>query len=66
MVLSDFDQVGSFWWTWGIGLGGLLIFTSSVAASYAFARRFFYHRGGPRVWRLLLHFCPQLEKYFAK
>ena len=67
MVFSDFDQVGSFWWGWGIGLSGLLIFTSSVAALYAFARRCFYrrrrpfHRGGLKVRLLLLYFCPQLE-----
>jgi hypothetical protein len=65
MVFSNFDQVGSFWWRWGIGLGGLLIFTFSVGALYAFARRWFYrsrprHRG-LEVRRLLLHFCPQVE-----
>jgi hypothetical protein len=65
MVFSDFDQIGSFWWEWGMRLGGRLIFTSCVAALYAFARRCFYrrlpfHRGGLKV-RLLLHSCPQLE-----
>ena len=66
MVFSDFDQVGSVWWGWGIGLGGLLIFTSSVAAFYVFARRCFYrrrpfHGGGLKVRFLPLHFYPQLE-----
>ena len=32
MAFSDLDQIGSFWWGWGIGLDGLLIFVSSVAA----------------------------------
>ena len=66
MAFSDLDQIGSFWWGWGIGLDGLLIFVSSVAALYAFARRCFYrrapfHRGGPKVRPLLLHFRPQFE-----
>ena len=66
MAFSDLDQIGSFWWGWGIGLDGLLIFVSSVAALYAFARGCFYrrgpfHRGGPKVRPLLLHFRPQLE-----
>ncbi len=66
MAFSDLDQIGSFWWGWGIGLDGLLI-VSSVAALYAFARRCFYRRGlfrrgGPKVRPLLLqHFRPQLE-----
>jgi len=34
MAFSDLDQIGSFWWGWGIGLDGLLIFVSSVAALY--------------------------------
>jgi hypothetical protein len=56
MAFSDFDH----------GFGGLLIFTSSVAALYAFVRRCFYrcrpfHRGGLKVRLLLLRFRPQLE-----
>jgi hypothetical protein len=67
MAFSDLDQIGSFWWGWGIGLDGLLIFVSSVAALYAFARSCFYRRGpfhrggGPKVPPLLLHFRPQFE-----
>src|SRR5260370_38020961 len=41
MAFSDLDQIGSCWWGWGIGLDGLLIFVSSVAALYgllSFAR----------------------------
>jgi hypothetical protein len=66
MAFSDLDQIGSFWWGWGIGLDGLLIFVSSAAASYAFARRCFYrrgpfHRGELKVRPPPRHFCPQLE-----
>jgi hypothetical protein len=66
MAFSDLEQIASFWWGWGIGLDGLLILVSSVAALYAFTRRCFYRRGpfrrgGPKVRRLLLHFRPQLE-----